>query len=168
MIDIAPVGETDHVYDQLFHRNQELEHEKQALIDENDLLRQEAQMHAQKARTHRTTAHEIYQIITGGQGEPGNWQRDQQHADLPNQAARVFVSITQEDAHRLAERKWMRFAEQGVTPATQGSRDEVLAQWVEHIYGDGNQPYAVSRAEYLRRQAERSAAALPEPGDSHE
>lgn len=83
-----------------------------------------------------------------------NWQRDQRHTDLPNQAARVFISITQEDAHRLAERKWMRFAEQGATPTTQGTRDEILAQWAEHIYGDGDQPYAVPRAEYLRRQAE--------------
>ncbi len=36
-------------------------------------LQSEAEIHAQEARTHRATVHEIYQIVTGKTGEPGNW-----------------------------------------------------------------------------------------------
>lgn len=36
-------------------------------------MKQEAQIHAQEARTQRATVHEIYQIISGGKGEPGDW-----------------------------------------------------------------------------------------------
>ena len=35
--------------------------------------RAEAQAHAQEARTQRATVHEIYQLITGATGEPGDW-----------------------------------------------------------------------------------------------
>jgi hypothetical protein len=44
--------------------------EQQELIDR---LRLEAQIHAQEARTQRATVHEIYQLVTGGTGEPGDW-----------------------------------------------------------------------------------------------
>ena len=36
-------------------------------------LRLEAQCHAQEARTANATINEIYQIVSGGRGEPGNW-----------------------------------------------------------------------------------------------
>lgn len=36
-------------------------------------LKQEAQIHAQEARTANATIAEIYQIVTGKTGEPGNW-----------------------------------------------------------------------------------------------
>jgi hypothetical protein len=36
-------------------------------------LKLEAQMHAQEARTANATIAEIYQIVTGKSGEPGNW-----------------------------------------------------------------------------------------------
>lgn len=36
-------------------------------------LRLEAQMHAQEARTANDTIYKIYQIVSGGRGEPGNW-----------------------------------------------------------------------------------------------
>lgn len=36
-------------------------------------LKQEAQIHAQEARTANSTIAEIYRIVTGGTGEPGNW-----------------------------------------------------------------------------------------------
>lgn len=36
-------------------------------------LRQEAQIHAQEARTANATIAEIYQLVTGATGEPGNW-----------------------------------------------------------------------------------------------
>lgn len=37
-------------------------------------LRREAQIHAQEARTANATIAEIYQLVTGATGEPGNWQ----------------------------------------------------------------------------------------------
>ncbi|ASK18430.1 hypothetical protein [Halomonas sp. N3-2A] len=65
---------------QLISRNDDLEAEKYALIEENEALaaenaklRLEAQAHAQEARTQRSTVHEIYQIVSGGKGEPGDW-----------------------------------------------------------------------------------------------
>lgn len=36
-------------------------------------LKQEAQIHAQEAATQHATVQEIYQLCTGGKGEPGNW-----------------------------------------------------------------------------------------------
>lgn len=36
-------------------------------------LKQQAEFWAQEARTQRATVHEIYQIVTGGAGEPGDW-----------------------------------------------------------------------------------------------
>lgn len=38
-----------------------------------DRLKLEAQIHAQEARTANATIYEIYQCVTGGKGEPGNW-----------------------------------------------------------------------------------------------
>lgn len=43
------------------------------LKKENDRLRLEAEGWAQEARTHRATVHEIYRIVSGGKGEPGDW-----------------------------------------------------------------------------------------------
>lgn len=36
-------------------------------------LKREAQFHAQEARTANSTIYEIYQVVSGGKGEPGNW-----------------------------------------------------------------------------------------------
>lgn len=36
-------------------------------------LKQEAQIHAMEARTANATIAEIYQAVSGGKGEPGNW-----------------------------------------------------------------------------------------------
>lgn len=68
-----PPAEADHIQNQLCQRIEDLEAEKLALIDENDRLRLEAQIHAQEARTQRATVHEIYQVVTEGKGEPGDW-----------------------------------------------------------------------------------------------
>lgn len=38
-----------------------------------DKLRMEAQCHAQEARTANAIIYEIYQIVSNGTGEPGNW-----------------------------------------------------------------------------------------------
>ncbi len=44
--------------------------ELEALVER---LRQEAQIHAQEARTANSTIGEIYALVTGRTGEPGNW-----------------------------------------------------------------------------------------------
>lgn len=39
----------------------------------SERLKQEAQIHAQEARTANATIAEIYRVVSGGKGEPGNW-----------------------------------------------------------------------------------------------
>jgi len=39
----------------------------------SERLKLEAQIHAQEARTANSTIAEIYQLVTGATGEPGNW-----------------------------------------------------------------------------------------------
>lgn len=39
-----------------------------------ETLKQQAMQHAHEARTQTSTVHEIYQLITGGTGEPGDWE----------------------------------------------------------------------------------------------
>lgn len=43
------------------------------LHDLVDTLQREAEIHAQEARTQRATVHEIYQLVSDGKGEPGDW-----------------------------------------------------------------------------------------------
>lgn len=38
-----------------------------------ETLKQQAEIWAQEARTQKSTVHEIYQLCTGGKGEPGDW-----------------------------------------------------------------------------------------------
>ncbi|SDF71912.1 Protein of unknown function [Onishia taeanensis] len=44
-----------------------------ALAEKLEAVRLEAKTHAQEARTQRSTVHEIYQLVTGASGEPGDW-----------------------------------------------------------------------------------------------
>lgn len=49
---------------------------RQALAEKDEKierLTQEAQIHAQEARTANRTIAEIYQVVSGATGEPGNW-----------------------------------------------------------------------------------------------
>lgn len=49
---------------------------RQALAEKDEKierLKQEAQIHAQEARTANRTIAEIYQVVSGATGEPGNW-----------------------------------------------------------------------------------------------
>lgn len=50
-----------------------LQREKEELRNLADRLKQEAQIHAMGSRCANATINEIYQIISGGKGEPGNW-----------------------------------------------------------------------------------------------
>lgn len=66
-------GQTDmldgSVVDTLLNAADEIER----LRAKAERLQQEAEGHAQEARTQTATVHEIYQIISGGKGEPGSW-----------------------------------------------------------------------------------------------
>lgn len=50
-----------------------LQRENEELRNLADRLKQEAQQHAMEARGANSTIAEIYQIISYGKGEPGNW-----------------------------------------------------------------------------------------------
>ena len=57
---------------------------------EIERLTQEAQGWAQEARTHKATVHEIYQLVTGATGEPGNWHgAEPVRTKLASQAAEI-------------------------------------------------------------------------------
>jgi hypothetical protein len=47
--------------------------ERNTACDHADRLLREASIHAQEARTANATIAEIYQVLTGATGEPGNW-----------------------------------------------------------------------------------------------
>ena len=47
--------------------------EKDAALEERDACLLQARCHAQEARTANATIAEIYQVVTGATGEPGNW-----------------------------------------------------------------------------------------------
>jgi hypothetical protein len=67
--------------------------EQQELIDR---LRLEAQTHAQEARTQRATVHEIYRLVTGGTGEPGDWNGAEP-------VRRAFERIRQDEREKVRE-----------------------------------------------------------------
>ncbi len=50
-----------------------LTEEKEAQRDLAERLKLEAQGHASEAKTANSTIYEIYQVLSGGKGEPGNW-----------------------------------------------------------------------------------------------
>ncbi|MGC4393756.1 hypothetical protein [Agrobacterium sp. M50-1] len=51
-----------------------LQRDNEELRNLADRLKQEAQIHSMEARGANATVNEIYQIISGGKGEPANWQ----------------------------------------------------------------------------------------------
>jgi hypothetical protein len=71
--DHDPVAITASAYrailDELLDRRAEVER----LTRENANLLLQAQGHASEARTANSTIYEIYQVLSGGTGEPGNW-----------------------------------------------------------------------------------------------
>lgn len=61
--------------------------EAEALVE---TLKHEAQLHAQEARTANATIAEIYREVSGGKGEPGNWNgAEPVRAELTALRARV-------------------------------------------------------------------------------
>lgn len=78
-----------------------------------------------------------------------NWTHDARIYHLPDVADRVFISVTHELAAEIARKKLDRFIAKGHDPVGDRPRELVLKEWAEHIYGDGNQPHVITRAEYL-------------------
>ena len=56
-----------------FVRAETAEAEVKRLAELAERLKLEAQGHASEARTANSTIYEIYQVLSGGKGEPGNW-----------------------------------------------------------------------------------------------
>lgn len=65
----------------------------------SDRLKLEAQCHASEARTANSTIHEIYQVLSGGKGEPGNW-----HGAEPARAFAMRLEAAEADNAALRER----------------------------------------------------------------
>jgi hypothetical protein len=61
-------------------------------------LKLEAQSHAMEARTANSTINEIYQIVSGGKGEPGNW-----HGAEPVRAKLEALQRENAELRRLVE-----------------------------------------------------------------
>lgn len=102
-----------------------------------DRLRFEAQGHAQEARTANSTIYEIYQVISGGKGEPGNWNGAE--------PVRSYVADAEAEVARLRR----------VT--------EDLIEWLadaESLYIPGSTPDIEWRAEAEKRLT-RARAVLP-------
>lgn len=82
-----------YVIQELFHQHRKL---KQALAEKGQIieqLKQEAQIHAQEARTANRTIAEIYQVVSGATGEPGNWHGAEPVKQLTAQAVRFAKAI---------------------------------------------------------------------------
>lgn len=75
--------------------------EAEALVE---TLKREAQLHAQEARTANATIAEIYREVSGGKGEPGNWNgAEPVRAELT--ALRARVAIMQEALEIIAGKR---------------------------------------------------------------
>lgn len=78
--------------------------EQERLIER---LKQEAEIHAQEARTANRTIAEIYQVVSGATGEPGNWHGAEPVRQLMAQAIRFaeYYANSGLDVERLREVK---------------------------------------------------------------
>jgi hypothetical protein len=83
---------TDHLCE---HTLESLQRENEELRNLADRLKQEAQTHAMEARGANATVNEIYQIISGCKGEPGNWNGAE--------PVRQYVAATGTEMKRLRE-----------------------------------------------------------------
>lgn len=90
-----------------------------------DRLKLEAQCHAGEARAANSTIYEIYQVLSGSKGEPGNWNGAE--------PARAYVAASQ------AERDAMREALKKIGNSPQSSW-QALAEHYEAIAADALQP----------------------------
>ena len=72
----------------------------------NANLVMQAKGHAQEARTANSTIYEIYQVLSGGKGEPGNWngadpaRRYVEAAEARANAAEAAIHLIQEEAEK--------------------------------------------------------------------
>lgn len=73
-----------------------LQRENEELRNLADRLKQEAQIHSIEARSANSTVNEIYQIISGGKGEPANY-----HGAVP---VRKYVEAAKGEIMRLEAR----------------------------------------------------------------
>jgi hypothetical protein len=85
---------------------QRVAQERDAAIALFDRLKREAQIHADEARTANATIYEIYQVISGATGEPGNWHgAEPVHAYVAAAEARLS-SAWDEGLEMAANKAW--------------------------------------------------------------
>jgi len=90
-----------------------------------DRLKLEAQMHAGEARAANSTIYEIYQALSGGKGEPGNW-----HGATPAIEYVASVKDLLSEAEKFLTD--LRSCVNGEGPYSRGSDSDTL----DALYGD--------------------------------
>lgn len=132
----------------------------------NARLKLEAQCHAQEARAANATVHEIYQVISGATGEPGNWNgAEPVKAYVAKAHERIGILEHELDLNEreqldadddaALDAKKLKAAQERIAGLT-----EALEYWVEAAQYD--QKYAA----WLGKA--RAALALPSPGTKGE
>lgn len=104
-----------------------------------DALLLEAQVHAQEARTANATIAEIYQVVSGGRGECGNW-----HGAEPVQKEIVRLTAELAQAQARTER-FQRLGEEGYASLALQSRDAILHEFCQLQIKYGEQKHEIRR-----------------------
>jgi hypothetical protein len=115
---------------------QRLEAENTQLKALVDRLRTEAQIHAQEARTANATIYDIYQVVSGGTGELGNW-----HGVEPVREAleRLKVDLAQAREREARLRVLLRAAVQCFC-VTQQPDDYPVDSWINKALAELRRP----------------------------
>ena len=82
----------------------------------------------------------------------GNWQLDRHCPNLPDIASHVFIDVTRERAEESAQSFWDNNGEYMMTTyphLREIGKEKLIAEKIKEIYGKGNNPSLVTRAEYL-------------------
>ena len=96
---------------------------------ERDALKQQAQIHAMEAKTANSTIYEIYQVVSGGTGEPGNW-----NGARPVREAFDALKADAERYRWLKDNRSYAYAMQPDSPAECG----IEFQWQQCSYEERN------------------------------
>ena len=101
----------------------------ESLRIERDALKQQAQIHAMEAKTANSTIYDIYQVVSGGTGEPGNW-----NGARPVREAFDALKADAERYRWLKDNRSYAYAMQPDSPAECG----IEFQWQQCSYEERN------------------------------
>jgi septation ring formation regulator EzrA len=90
------------MFDEVEHELEKLQQENAQLLELVERLKLEATIHAQEARTANATIAEIYQVVSGGTGEQGNWYGAQPVREAVEKLKAELERLKQDDAERCA------------------------------------------------------------------